>query len=166
MWLVAWPGTSPGEFAVRQVQRGPPLSVNYPATFRVAPLWLRDRHAQLGCDSRQRLAVVGGERVETSGQGGWDDKFGFPESLQDETAQAFENVERTLATAGASWADVVHMNSYHVLGNGSFDDHNRVMVEQLRTRMGDRAPIWTASGVTALGLPQMRIEIRVTAITG
>lgn len=117
-------------------------------------------------DVHYSQAVRIGDRVETAGQGGWDDELGFAESLQDEVVQAFENVERTLATAGASWADVVHVNSYHVLANGSFDDHNRLMVEQLRTRMGDRAPIWTATGVTALGLPQMRIEIRATAITG
>src|SRR5689334_20985404 len=109
-------------------------------------------------DVHYSQAVRIGDRVETAGQGGWDDALGFAESLQDETAQAFDNVERTLATAGATWADVVHVNSYHVIGDGSFDDHNQVMVAQLRARMGDRAPIWTAVGVTALGLPQMRVE--------
>lgn len=113
---------------------------------------------------RYSQAVRIGDRVEISGQGGWSDEFEFPESLEDEIVRAFENVERTLATAGSSWADVVHVNSYHVLGDDSFDDHNRVMVEQFRTRMGERAPIWTESGVTALGHPKMRIEIRVTAI--
>lgn len=109
-------------------------------------------------------AVRIGDRIETSGQGGWDDDFNFPESLQDEIVRAFDNVERTLATAGTTWDDVVHVNSYHVLGDGSFNDHNRVMAKQFRARMGDRAPIWTESGVTALGHPKMRIEIRVTAI--
>lgn len=58
-------------------------------------------------------AVRIGDRVETSGQGGWDDDFEFPESLADEIVRAFDNVERTLVTAGATWADVVHVNSYH-----------------------------------------------------
>lgn len=111
-------------------------------------------------------AVRIGDRIETSGQGGWDDEFNFPAALEDEIVRAFDNVERTLATAGATWADVVHVNSYHVLGDDSFADHNRVMVDQFRARMGDRAPIWTESGVTALGHPKMRIEIRVTAHTG
>jgi enamine deaminase RidA (YjgF/YER057c/UK114 family) len=113
---------------------------------------------------RYSQAVRIGDRVEISGQGGWSDEFEFPESLEDEIVRAFDNVERTLATAGASWADVVHVNSYHVLGGDTFDDHNRVMVQQFRERMGERAPIWTESGVTALGHPKMRIEIRVTAI--
>ena len=43
-------------------------------------------------------AVKIGNRVETSGQGGWDDNLQIPESLADEIAQAFWNIERTLAS--------------------------------------------------------------------
>jgi enamine deaminase RidA (YjgF/YER057c/UK114 family) len=113
-------------------------------------------------------AVRVGDRVETSGQGGWDDDWNFPESLEDEIVQAFENVERTLAEAGATWRDVIAVNSYHIPTSADFigEVHNRVMVEQFRKRMGDRAPIWTETGVPALGAPNMRVEIRVTAITG
>ena len=48
-------------------------------------------------------AVRIGDRVETSGQGGWDDEWTFPGILEDEIVQAFQNVERTLAEAGATW---------------------------------------------------------------
>lgn len=108
------------------------------------------------------------DRVETSGQGGWDDDLTFPESLEEEIVQAFENVERALATAGATWRDVVAVYSYHVPESPDSigEAHNRVMVEQLRTRMGDRAPIWTETGVVSLGAPKMRVEIRVTAVVG
>ncbi|WP_404788315.1 RidA family protein [Altericista sp. CCNU0014] len=108
-------------------------------------------------------AVKIGDRVETSGQGGWDDDLQFPESLADEIAQAFRNVERTLATAGASWEDVIHVNSYHV--GGFPPEVNEVMVKLFRHYMPNHAPIWTEVGVAALALPTMRIEIRVTAIT-
>lgn len=113
-------------------------------------------------------AVRFGDRVETSGQGGWDDEFNFPEALEDEIVVAFDNVERTLALAGATWRDVIHVNSYHIpdAADSIGDGHNRVMVEQFRKRMGDRAPIWTQIGVAALGAPKMRVEIRVTAIVG
>ena len=113
-------------------------------------------------------AVRIGDRVEISGQGGWDDDITFPESLEDEIIQAFDNVERTLATAGASWPDVIVVNSYHVASAPDTigDEHNDVMVAQFRTRMPDRAPIWTQTGVTVLGAPKMRVEIRVTAIAG
>ncbi|MFJ8790627.1 Rid family hydrolase [Streptomyces sp. NPDC102462] len=111
-------------------------------------------------------AVRIGNRVEISGQGGWDDNWAFPDSLEDEIVRAFDNVERTLATAGATWRDVIHVNSYHLPEAPGFigDTHNRVMVEQFRKRMGDRAPIWTETGVPALGAAGMRVEIRVTAI--
>jgi enamine deaminase RidA (YjgF/YER057c/UK114 family) len=119
-------------------------------------------------DLRYSQAVRIGDRVEISGQGGWDDAFRFPESLEDEIVRAFDNVERTLATAGATWRDVVGVNSYHIPSADDCigDDHNRVMVEQFRRRMGDRAPIWTQVGVSALGAPGMRVEIRVTALVG
>lgn len=122
--------------------------------------------ATLAADLNYSQAVRIGGRVETSGQGGWDDAFNFPDSLEEEIIQAFDNVERTLGTAGASWRDVVHVNSYHVLDapNEAFEAHNEVMVAQFRKRMPDRKPIWTQTAVTALGAPKMRIEIRVTAM--
>ncbi|WP_219097288.1 RidA family protein [Pseudomonas sp. UMAB-40] len=107
-------------------------------------------------------AVKMGDRVETSGQGGWNDELQIPEWIEDEIAQAFENLERTLATAGASWEHVVHVNSYHV---GGFPPIvNETMAKLYRQYMPNHAPIWTQLGVAALGLPTMRIEIRVTAI--
>ena len=106
-------------------------------------------------------AVKFGNRLETSGQGGWNDRWEFPESLTDEIAQAFRNVERTLASAGAAWQHVIQVNSYHV---GFPDEVNQTMTERFRHYMPDHAPIWTALGVAALGDPKMRVEIRVTAI--
>lgn len=107
-------------------------------------------------------AVRIGNRVETSGQGGWDDNLEIPESLEAEIVQAFENLHRTLATAGAGWEDVVHVNSYHV---GGFPPLvNETMARLYRQYMPNHAPIWTQTGVSALGLPAMRIEIRVTAV--
>ncbi|MFD6400965.1 Rid family hydrolase [Nocardia sp. NPDC060249] len=113
-----------------------------------------------------RQAVRVGDRVDISGQGGWNDDITFPESLEEEIVQAFENVERTLATVGATWADVIAVDSFHIpaVEDTIGDAHNRVMVEQFRKRMGERAPIWTQIGVAALGAPGMRVEIRVTAL--
>jgi enamine deaminase RidA (YjgF/YER057c/UK114 family) len=111
-------------------------------------------------------AIRDGNRVETSGQGGWNNNWEFPESVEEEIIQAFDNVERTLAMAGASWMNVVHVNSYHVPTAPDFigDDHLFTMTDQFRKRMGVRAPIWTCIGVPSLGDPKMRVEIRVTAI--
>jgi enamine deaminase RidA (YjgF/YER057c/UK114 family) len=118
-------------------------------------------------DLHYRQAVRVGDRVEISGQGGWDEQFNFPDDLDAEIITAFDNVERTLALAGATWADVIAVDSYHVATTASIvDEHSPVMVDQFRKRMGDRGPIWTQIGVVALGAPKMRVEIRVTAIVG
>lgn len=113
-------------------------------------------------------AVRVGDRVEISGQGGWDEDLNFPAALEDEIVRAFDNVEETLSTAGASWRDVIQVNSYHVASEPDAigDAHNNVMISQMRARMPDHAPIWTETGVTALGAANMRVEIRVTAIVG
>ena len=107
-------------------------------------------------------AVKIGNRVETSGQGGIDNDLQIPESLVDEITQTFINVERTLATAGAGWEHVVHVNSYHV--GGFPPEVNETMSKLFRQYMPNHAPIWTELGVESLGLPAMRVEIRVTAV--
>ncbi|OBK29974.1 hypothetical protein A5634_17015 [Mycobacterium asiaticum] len=117
-------------------------------------------------DFHYSQAVRCGNRVETAGQGGWDDDWCYPEAVHDEVIQAFDNVERTLATAGASWLQVITVHSYHVPGSDGRigPEHLDTMVEQLRLRTGDRAPLWTCIGVAALAGPKMRVEIQVAAI--
>lgn len=56
------------------------------------------------------------------------------------------------------------MNSYHVGLGGHQEEINRAMSERFRQYMPDHAPVWTVLGVSALGDPKMRVEIRVTAI--
>jgi enamine deaminase RidA (YjgF/YER057c/UK114 family) len=63
--------------------------------------------------------------LEISGQGGWNDDWECPESITGEIAQAFGNVERTLAIAGAGWEHVIHVNSYHVGLEGHEEETNR-----------------------------------------
>ncbi|MFD5202412.1 Rid family hydrolase [Streptomyces sp. NPDC058375] len=134
-------------------------------TFGIVPGYGEKLHAALGYSGAVRVD----DRVEISGQAGVDDDLNIPDSLEDEIVQAFDNVERALATVGATWRDVIHVNSYHKVvpgGDVIGEDHNRVMAEQFRRRLGGRAPIWTETGVTVLGLAAMRVEIRVTAIAG
>jgi enamine deaminase RidA (YjgF/YER057c/UK114 family) len=108
-------------------------------------------------------AVRIGNRVETSGQGGWNDDLEIPVAIEDEIAEAFDNITLVLAQAGASWRQVVHVNTYHV---GGFPPIvNETIVRLYRHHMPDHAPIWTQLGLEALGLPAMRFEMRVTAIT-
>lgn len=114
---------------------------------------------------RQALRI--GDRIEISGQGGWDADFAVAAtSLEEEIVQACDNVEKTLAEAGASWRDVVNIHSYHVptAPDSIGADHMSAMVDQFRKRFGERMPLWTALGVEALALPGQHVEIEVVAI--
>jgi enamine deaminase RidA (YjgF/YER057c/UK114 family) len=107
-------------------------------------------------------AVKIGNRVETSGQGGWNDDLHIPEAIEEEIAAAFRNIELVLAAAGATWEHVIHVNTYHV---GGFPPIvNETIVKLYKRYMPSHAPIWTQVGVETLGLPTMRFEVRVTAI--
>src|SRR5690242_16153385 len=95
-------------------------------SFHVTPGYGEKLHGMLHYSQAVRI----GNRVEISGQGGWDDDITIAENLDEEIVRAFDNVERTLATAGATWRDVVHVNSYHVVAEGADSigaDHNDVM---------------------------------------
>jgi len=106
-------------------------------------------------------AVRLGDRVETSGQGGWDNAQTFPAALAAEIARAFDNLGSVLEEAGAAWSDVVAVESWHLpLDDAAF----ALMVAQLRDRMPRHRPIWTALAVPGFGLSGMRVEIRATAI--
>ena len=108
-------------------------------------------------------AVKIGNRIETSGQGGWYNDFSFPATITEEIVNAFDNLTRVLEMAGANWSHVVHINSYHV---PMCSEALAVMVEQFRARMPNQPPIWTCLGVPALGDHRMRVEIRATAALG
>lgn len=107
-------------------------------------------------------AVKIGNRVETSGQGGWNDDLEIPSEIDQEIRAAFRNIELVLVEAGASWDHVVHVNTYHVAGFPRIVNDTIVML--YRRYMPNHAPIWTQVGVESLGLPAMRFEIRVTAV--
>ena len=89
-------------------------------------------------------------------------------SLEDEIVKACDNVEKTLAEAGATWRDVVNIHSYHVptADDSIGAEHMSVMVDQFRKRFGQSLPLWTAVGVKALALPDQHVEIEVVAIVG
>ncbi|GAA5826851.1 hypothetical protein JCM11251_002918 [Rhodosporidiobolus azoricus] len=103
-----------------------------------------------------------GDRIETSGQGGWDPKTGKCRAdIEDEIKQAFDNVELTLKTAGGKgWEQVFKVVSYHV---DLQHVHAELMVKNLKEKMPDRQPLWTMIGVEKLAWPEMHVEIDVVA---
>lgn len=100
-----------------------------------------------------------GETIYVSGQGGWDASFQLADTVGAQARQAFSNMERVLAEAGASLADVVEITSYHL-----DMDQMGAVVEAMRAAFPNHQPAWTAVGVTRLALPQMLVEIKATAV--
>ncbi len=103
--------------------------------------------------------VIAGGTLHCSGQlgGAADGELASDPEAQFE--QAFRNVEEVLTEAGASWADVVEMTTFHV----ALSDHLEAFVEVRNRFITEPWPAWTAIGITALARPGALVEIKVTA---
>jgi enamine deaminase RidA (YjgF/YER057c/UK114 family) len=99
----------------------------------------------------------------TTSPGGWDPITNkISENLDEEIDQAFSNVDLNLKDAGGKgWSQVFRVNIYCVtnLNEQAF----AAMLRNFKKWMPDHQPIFTLVGVTQLGLPEMRIEIEVSA---
>ncbi|KAB2572132.1 RutC family protein YjgH [Lasiodiplodia theobromae] len=117
-----------------------------------------------GVEKREKFsynqAVRVGDRIECSGQGGWDPKTGvFEKEINAQIDLAFANVELCLQDAGGKgWSQVYRVNSYHVPIN---NEALAAMVRNFKKYMPDHQPLWTCVGVTRLGEDDMRVEIEV-----
>ncbi|POS70935.1 endoribonuclease L-psp family protein [Diaporthe helianthi] len=106
-------------------------------------------------------AVVIGDTVKCSGQGGWTIGGEVdPYDIRGQVNLAFDNVDRVLQAAGLrGWEDVYSVRSYHV---GMDSSYNYVSAK-LRKRIPGHRPIWTALAVPRLAFPEMMIELEVEA---
>ncbi|CAG8418423.1 unnamed protein product [Penicillium salamii] len=95
-------------------------------------------------------AVRVGDRIECSGQGGWDPESGkIHTEIHSQIDQAFANVQLALKDAGGKgWSQVFRVNSYHVPLN---DEAMHAMVRKFKEYMPNHQPIWTCVGVSRLG---------------
>ncbi len=81
--------------------------------------------------------------------------------------RGFERLQRTLATAGASFADVVMINSFHVWNSphfaGTREEHFKVVEAVAAEFLKPPYPAWTAVGTTGLLSDTGLIEIQLVA---
>jgi enamine deaminase RidA (YjgF/YER057c/UK114 family) len=105
-------------------------------------------------------AVWAGDTLRLSSHAGETLDDVFPADPEEQLRGAFRNIASTLAAAGASWSDVVEINSYHVGLRGQADFLLRVAAEFLRAPY----PAWTPVGVTELWPPEAVVEIRCVAV--
>ncbi len=105
--------------------------------------------------------VKAGNLLFVSGQVGRDENLQVVQGKEAQFAQAFENVKKVLAAAGATFDEVVEMVTYHT------DMKDLELFIQVRDRYvtnRDRYPAWTAIGTTALAMPGLLAEIKCTAV--
>ena len=104
-------------------------------------------------------AVVVGDWVFVSGTTGFDyDTMTIADDVVRQADQCFRNIERALAEAGGSLADVVRVH-YIVPARKDFEPCWPV----LKRYLGDIRPAATMM-VAGLADPRMKIEIEVTAL--
>lgn len=105
-------------------------------------------------------AVWSGDTLRVSSHAGETPEDVFPDEPEEQLRGAFRNVSSTLAEAGASWSDVVEINSYHVNLRSQADFMLKVAAEFLEPPY----PAWTPVGITELWPPEAVVEIRCVAV--
>lgn len=114
---------------------------------------------------RERFHYAPGVLVDDTlyiaGQVGRNEHLEVVSGTEAQFTQAFENVGRVLAAAGASFDDVVDMITYHV------DMRDLQLFMQVKDRFfTNRVPAWTGIGVTSLAMPGLVVEIKCIAKLG
>lgn len=112
----------------------------------------------------QVATARGGKTIHISGQVAWnaEGKVVGPGDLTVQTVQVFENLKVALAAAGAGFGDIVKLVTYVV----DLQPQDRGIISQIRNRYLDptRLPASTMIGVSALVMPELRIEVEAVAV--
>lgn len=105
-------------------------------------------------------AVRVGDTIYVSGQIGRDDNGQLVEGTEAQIVQAFENLKKVLAAAGAQLSDIVDLTTFHT------DMRDLQLFMQVRDRyLTQDFPAWTAIGAASLGgAPGYLIEIKAVAV--
>jgi enamine deaminase RidA (YjgF/YER057c/UK114 family) len=102
------------------------------------------------------IVFTGGQVAHPFGEG----------DIEVQTRRTFENVTRVLEGAGASWKDVVKLNTYYVF-NGPDEELIPFWERLTRVRMeflANPGPAGTAVRVVGLAYPNQLIEVEAIAV--
>ncbi|KAJ4398109.1 hypothetical protein N0V91_010457 [Didymella pomorum] len=102
-------------------------------------------------------------RIEVSGQGGWDPfTEEISKSISNEVNQAFNNVEHAVQLAGGKMEQVYRVRFYITV---PLDDIVEHLVRNMKERFKGHSPLLTCVQVVAL-YKTMRVEIEAEAHLG
>jgi enamine deaminase RidA (YjgF/YER057c/UK114 family) len=110
------------------------------------------------------VTATGGKMVFIAGQVAWDAKGEIvgKGDLRAQATQVYENLKAALAAAGATFTDVVKMNTYIV----NFKAADLPIIREVRAKyfLQENLPASTLVGVQALAVDGLLIEIEVIAM--
>ena len=105
-------------------------------------------------------AIRVGDTLRLTGHTGEDADGIYPDDAEQQARGTFRNISITLEAAGATWDDVVEINSYRVELRSQAD----VLLQVAQEFLHDPYPAWTDIGVTELFPPDAIIEMRCVAV--
>ena len=105
-------------------------------------------------------AVLTGDTLRVTGHTGETIDEVFSDDVVEQIRQVFRNLSATLSDGGATWDDVVEINSFHV-GLASQAVPLLVVAAEF---LSDPFPAWTAVGVTELIYEEALVEISCVAV--
>ena len=114
--------------------------------------------APLSAHSDAVVIPAGARILVSSGMLGMRKDGAIPEAIEDQVAAAFDNVEAVLRAAGMAMSDLVKMTAY--ITDAGYRDAFRT---ERAKRVGEEPPASTRVVITALSMPEMKIEIEVIA---
>lgn len=114
--------------------------------------------APLSAHSDAVVIPAGARILVSSGMLGMRKDGTMPDTVEGQVVAAFDNVEAVLRAAGMDMGDLVKMTTY--ITDASYRDAFRV---ERAKRVGDEPPASTRVVITALSMPEIKIEIEVIA---
>ncbi|WP_298972762.1 RidA family protein [uncultured Roseobacter sp.] len=106
--------------------------------------------------------ILVGDTLYCSGQVGRDADLNVVEGVEAQYTQAFENMGKVLAAAGADWDDVVALESWFAPDMGDLKTFMAVK-DRFFTNL---YPTWTGFAVRGFSMPGIIVEIKCKAILG
>ncbi len=103
-----------------------------------------------------------GDTLYISGQVGRDENLNVVEGVEEQYAQAFQNVGKVLSAAAASFDDVVELETWFAEDMGNLKTFMAVK-DRFFT---NRYPTWTGFAVKGFSMPGIIVEIKCKAVLG